>query len=226
MSGHNKWSKIKNQKAGTDKEKGKLYTFHARKIAAALKNKIGLEQAVEAARGASVPKHVIDRALKKNSDAESLKELVYEGLLAGGKIYLMIATKTDNSTRVSNQIRNILEKNGGKLGEPGSVAYMFEKQGIFYVKKSDDNINLILESGAEDYFEEEDEIRVQTDAATLKSVVAFFAIKNVEIFDEEIVYTPLNLLSLDQHDQNQLNEVLSSFDLIDDIQAVYTNAEN
>lgn len=174
MSGHNKWSKIKNQKGEADVEKGKLFTYFARRIALAVKEQKGLEQVLEEARAANIPRHIIDKSLRKNNEEKALEELIYEGFLANGKIGLIIVAKTDNSTRTSNQIRNILDKHAGKFAEPGALNYMFQKQGILYINKSDENEKLILDSGASDYFEEKDEFRVEGEASRLKEITDFF----------------------------------------------------
>lgn len=224
MSGHNKWSKVKGKKEVTDKEKGKLYTLFARRISIALREGKGVDQAVEAAKNASVPRHVIDRALKKNAEGKELKEMEFEGFLLGGKIGIIIIALTESSTRTSNQIRSTLERHGGKFGEPGALAYLFTKKGIFYIERSDANINLCLESGADDYFEEDDEVRVETSAENLKNVADFFKNKRVEFWGEEIIYSPIANVELSEHEKDQLDAVLSSLSLMDDVSEVYTNA--
>jgi YebC/PmpR family DNA-binding regulatory protein len=226
MSGHNKWSKIKNQKASTDKEKGKVYTFYARKIAMAVKTGEGLDQALSQAKAASVPKHVIDRALSKNAEGAELKDMLFEAIFFGGKIGLVITAKTDNNTRTSNQLRNFIEKHGGRMVSPGTLDYLFKKQAVIYISKNAENENLVMESAASDFFEEDDEIRIELDIEHLSSVMSFLKSKNVHVLDEEIVYTPLMLANLNEDEKKHLTDLLSSLEEIDDVENVFSNEQN
>ncbi|HEU4977997.1 MAG TPA: YebC/PmpR family DNA-binding transcriptional regulator, partial [Solirubrobacteraceae bacterium] len=140
MSGHSKWASIKHKKAVVDARKGKLFTKLARAITVAAKEGGGdvegnpaLALAVQKARDASMPKDNIERAIAKGTgagaDAEAFEEVLYEGYGPGG-VALLIDALTDNRNRTGSDVRHLLSKHGGNLGEPGSVAYLFDKKGV------------------------------------------------------------------------------------------------
>jgi len=226
MSGHNKWSKIKNQKASSDSVKAKVYTFYARKIAMAVKEGKGVDQAVDLAKRSSVPKHVIDHALSKSAEGVDLKDMLFEGIMFSGRIGLVITAKTENSTRTSNQVRNVLDKHGAKMTSPGALEYLFKKQAVIYVPKNNQNEEAIMESAASDFFEEDDEIRIELDLEHLSEVVNFLRSKQVEILSEEIIYSPLILEELAEEEQKHLRDIISSLEEMDDVENVFTNEKN
>src|ERR1700712_4952810 len=140
MSGHSKWASIKHKKAIVDSKRGKLFTKLARAITTAAKEGGGdivgnpsLALAVQKAKDASMPKDNIERAIQKGTgagaDAESFEAMVYEGYGPGG-VALLIEALTDNRNRTGADVRHLLSKHGGALGEPGSVSYLFEKKGV------------------------------------------------------------------------------------------------
>lgn len=227
MSGHNKWSKVKGKKEITDKKKGQLYTYFARKITAAVREEKGVSQIVDQARMASVPKHVIDRAIAKATPGtQNLKTVIFEGFLDEGKINVIICAETDNNSRTSNQIKNVFEKHGGKMGSQGSVMHLFSQAGRLYIPNTKENIDLILESPANDYFEEGDEIRIETDVSHLKNVVDFFEEKNIVITGEEIVYEPFLKVEIDENEKMKYDNFVASLNLIEDVTAIYSNVED
>lgn len=139
MAGHNKWSKIKRQKAVTDAKKSSVYTKMAKNIMVAVKTGGGadpatnfrLKAAIDKAKEFGVPKNNIERAIEKGSgkgEGSDLKEITYEGYLPGG-VAVMVFTATDNTNRTLSDVRTIFTKAGGSLGSTGSVAYMFSKEG-------------------------------------------------------------------------------------------------
>ena len=147
MAGHSKWAGIKHKKAIVDARRGKLFTKLARAITVAAKDGGGdpdgnpaLGLAIQKAKDASMPKDNIERAIAKGTgegaDAESFEEVVYEGYGPGG-VALLIEALTDNRNRTGSEIRHLLTKHGGNLGEPGSVAYLFEKTGVIVVDADD-----------------------------------------------------------------------------------------
>lgn len=227
MSGHNKWSKIKDQKLVTDKKKGQLYTYFARKITQAVKEEKGVTQVVEQAKAASVPKHVIDRAIAKATPGgQNLQAVIFEGFLDNGKIHFVISAETDNNSRTSNQVKNVFDKHGGKMGSPGSVMYLFLSAGRIYISNSPQNINLILESGANDYFEEDDEIRVETEVSDIHKVDLYFKDKGVVVLSAEIVYEPIDLIDLTESEKMKYDNFVAALNLIEDVTGIYSNAEN
>src|ERR671935_1978394 len=146
MAGHSKWAGIKHKKAIVDARRGKLFTKLARAITVAAKEGGGdpegnpaLQLAIQKAKDASMPKDNIERAIAKGTgagaDAEKFEDVLYEGYGPGG-VALLIDALTDNRNRTGSEVRHLLSKHGGNLGEPGSVAYLFDKKGVIVVDAS------------------------------------------------------------------------------------------
>src|ERR671915_49384 len=194
MAGHSKWAQIKHKKAATDARRGKLFTKLARAITVAAKEGGGdpntnaaLGLAVQKAKDASMPKDNIERAIQKGvgggADAENWESVVYEGYGPGG-VALLIETLTDNRNRTGSEVRHLLSKHGGNLGEPGSVAYLFDKKGLIVVdaeKYSEDDLMPAIEAGAEDIQDEENVFEVVTDPSSLSAVRAALEEAGIEI---------------------------------------------
>ena len=163
MAGHSKWAGIKHKKAIVDARRGKLFTKLARAITVAAKEGGGdvegnpaLSLAVQKAEDASMPKDNIERAIAKGTgeggDADALEAVIYEGYGPGGVAVLVEAT-TDNRNRTGSEVRHAFTKHGGNLGEPGSVAYLFDKKGVVVVdgeRYSEDDLMVAIDAGAED----------------------------------------------------------------------------
>ena len=161
MAGHSKWAGIKHKKAIVDARRGKLFTKLARAITVAAKEGGGdpdgnpaLGLAIQKAKDASMPKDNIERAIAKGTgegaDAESFEEVVYEGYGPGG-VALLIEALTDNRNRTGSDVRHLLTKHGGNLGEPGSVAYLFDKTGVIVVDAAEhceDDLIVAIDAGA------------------------------------------------------------------------------
>src|SRR4030081_969045 len=162
MSGHSKWASIKHKKAIVDSKRGKLFTKLARAVTVAAKEGGGdidgnpsLALAVQKARDASMPKDNIERAIAKGTgegaDADALEAVLYEGYGPGG-VALLVEALTDNRNRTGADVRHAFTKNGGSLGEPGSVAYLFAKKGTIVIdatRYSEDDLMLAVDAGAE-----------------------------------------------------------------------------
>src|ERR1700761_1743443 len=169
MSGHSKWHSIKHKKAVVDARRGQQFTKLARAITVAaregggdLEGNSGLALAVQKARDASMPKDNIERAIAKGTgegdDASQIKTVLYEGYGPGGDA-LLIEALTDNRNRTGAAVRHALSKHGGNLGEPGSVAYLFDKRGVVVVDASrydEDDLLVAVDAGAEDIVRDED----------------------------------------------------------------------
>jgi len=148
MAGHSKWHSIRHKKGANDKKRGKIFTKHARLIMLAARNgsdpslNSTLRQSIDNAKAENVPNDNIKRAIAKGSsegkDATQLYEVLYEGY-GPDKSAILIEALTDNKNRTFTNIRNIMNKNAGNLGESGSVSYMFEKVGFFHVKVTSNN---------------------------------------------------------------------------------------
>ena len=162
MSGHSKWASIKHKKAATDAKRGQLFTKLARAIAVAAREGGGdpdanytLAAAIEKARGYSMPKDNIQRAIDRGTgagDGGAIERVVYEGYGPGG-VAVLVEALTDNRNRTSAELRNAFDKHGGSLGEPGSVAWQFERKGVITVdgeRYSEDDLLAAIDAGAED----------------------------------------------------------------------------
>ena len=180
MSGHSKWSSIKHKKAIVDSRRGAEFTKLARAVTVAAREGGGdpdgnaaLENAIRKAKEASMPKDNIERAIAKGTgeggDAEAIETVIYEGYGPAG-VAVLVETVTDNRNRTGADVRNLFTKYGGSLGEPGSVAYLFEKKGVIVVDASrytEDDLMVAVEAGAEDISEDEDVFEVITAAGRL-----------------------------------------------------------
>jgi YebC/PmpR family DNA-binding regulatory protein len=228
MSGHSKWHSIKHKKGAADAKRGKVFTKHARLITIAAKNGAdpeinpSLRAAIDAAKADNVPNDNIDRAVKKGagdgSDDVQLFEITYEGYGPAG-IALLIQSVTDNKNRSVSNIRTIMTKNGGNLGEAGSVAWMFEKKGYFLVdlggKDSDEAELEIIELGADDI--------VKSDESMLEVYSApdmFFEVKTgLEKLGFKIIESKLNMIPkniVEITDKSVIEKVLGLIEKLED----------
>src|SRR3954452_3335702 len=183
MAGHSKWAGIKHKKAIVDSRRGKLFTKLARAITVAAKDGGGdpegnprLALAISKARDASMPKDNIERAIAKGTgegaDADALEDVVYEGYGPGG-VAMLVEAVTDNRNRTGSEVRHLFSKHGGSLGEPGSVAYLFDKKGIVVVsadKYSEDDLMVAIDAGAEDVVQDETVWEIVTEPTELQAV--------------------------------------------------------
>src|SRR6478609_2516432 len=183
MSGHSKWASIKHKKAIVDAKKGKLFTKLARAVTVAAREGGGdidgnptLGLAVQKARDASMPKDNIERAIAKGTgegvDADQIETVLYEGYGPGG-VALLIEALTDNRNRTGADVRHLLAKNGGNLGEPGSVSYLFDKTGVIVVdagRYDEDDLMPAIDAGAEDISRDDDVFEVVSEPGDLGRV--------------------------------------------------------
>src|SRR5690242_188876 len=183
MSGHSKWASIKHKKAITDARRGQLFTKLARAITVAAREGGGdpeanytLAAAIEKARGYSMPKENIQRAIDRGTGAAGagaqIERVVYEGYGPGGAA-IMVEALTDNRNRTGADVRHVFDKQGGSLGEPGSVSWVFEKRGVVTVdgeRYSEDDLLAAVDAGADDVTEDGDLLKVTSDPAALAAV--------------------------------------------------------
>src|SRR5579875_1031469 len=188
MSGHSKWASIKHKKAVVDARRGQHFTKLTRAITVAAREGGGdpdgnpsLSLAIQKAKDASMPKDNIERAIQKGTgeglDADAFETVLYEGYGPGG-VALLIEALTDNRNRTGADVRHLLGKHGGNLGEPGSVSYLFDKQGVIVVdagQYSEDDLIGAIDAGAEDIERDEDVFEVVTEPADLGLVRAALA---------------------------------------------------
>jgi YebC/PmpR family DNA-binding regulatory protein len=199
MAGHSKWAGIKHKKAIVDARRGKLFTKLARAITVAAKEGGGdpdgnpaLGLAVQKAKDASMPKDNIERAIAKGTgegaDADALETVLYEGYGPGG-VALLVEALTDNRNRTGSDVRHTFSKHGGNLGEPGSVAYLFDKRGLLVVdanRYSEDDLLPAIEAGALDVAVDDDVFEILTEPGDLTAVRNALAEADVEIESYEV----------------------------------------
>jgi YebC/PmpR family DNA-binding regulatory protein len=236
MAGHSKWKQIKHYKAATDKKRGALFTKLIREITMAAKLGGGdpggnarLRLAIETARGSSMPKENIDRAIKKGTgelEGVDYQEVTYEGYGPGG-VALMIDAVTDNPTRTVAEVRHKMSRGGGTIGTPNSVGWMFEKKGQILVdasaKDEDTMMELALEAGAEDFRREDDQYVIATTPAEFHHVLAALAAKGITVKESELAMVPKNTVTVAGKDAEALLKLLEELDDLDDVQKVWAN---
>jgi YebC/PmpR family DNA-binding regulatory protein len=237
MSGHSKWASIKHKKAIVDSKRGKLFTKLARAVTVAAKEGGGdidgnpsLALAVQKARDASMPKDNIERAIAKGTgagaDTAALETMLYEGYGPGG-VALLIEAVTDNRNRTGADVRHALSKANGALGEPGSVAYNFDKKGVIVVdgeRYSEDDLLVAIDAGAEDIAREDGEAwEIVTEPADLTAVRAALEAAEIEIENAEVTQRPKVLVPIDEETAGKLLRLIDALEDYDDVDAVHAN---
>lgn len=233
MSGHSKWATTKRQKAVVDAKRGALFTKIGNQIAIAARSGTdptmnpSLAMVLEKARLANMPKANIERAIARvaSKEGSALVEETYEGYGPGGA-GIIIEVATDNKNRTMPDVRNTLSKNGGRMADPGSVMFQFERKGVIVISdKGEDALMAALEAGAEDASEEEDGIEIITAASDLMKVRQALIDAGMTITSAELQYIAKNNISVDGENAEKLEKLLDALDDLDDVTAVYTNAE-
>ena len=236
MAGHSKWANIKHRKARQDASRGKVWTKVIREITVAAKDgpdpndNPRLRLALEKANAANMPKDTIKRAIEKGSgtgDTGSLEEIIFEGYGPGG-IAILVETMTDNRNRTVSDVRHAFSKFGGNLGTDGSVSYLFKKLGLIHISKeyTDEKImELVIESGAVDYTEEDEFFEVITDANDFNNVLETFKQKSVRYINAQLTLRAETYINIDQEMSEKVINIMEFMDNLDDVQEVHTNAE-
>jgi len=236
MAGHSKWAGIKHKKAIVDSRRGKLFTKLARAITVAAKEGGGdvegnprLALAVQKARDASMPKDNIERAIAKGTgegvDADQIETVLYEGYGPGG-VALLIEALTDNRNRTGADVRHLLSKHGGNLGEPGSVSYLFDKRGVIVVdagRYDEDDLMPAIDAGAEDISRDDDVFEVITEPADLAPVREALREAGVEFESADMTQRPKSRVPLDEADAAKLLKLIDALEESDDVGAVHAN---
>jgi YebC/PmpR family DNA-binding regulatory protein len=236
MSGHSKWASIKHKKAIVDSRRGKLFTKLARAITTAAREHGGdlegnpsLQLAIQKARDASMPKDNIERAIAKGTgagaDAAAIEDVMYEGYGPGG-VAMLIEAMTENRNRTGADVRHALAKHGGSLGEPGSVAYLFDKRGLIVVdaeRYGEDDLMTAIEAGAEDIAEEDGVFEITTEPATLTAVRAALEEAGVEVQSSDIAWLPKARVPVDEDDAAKVLRLIDALEDNDDVDAVHAN---
>src|ERR1700733_763530 len=238
MSGHSKWAGIKHKKAIVDARRGAQFTKLARAVTVAAREGGGdpesnaaLANAVQKAKDASMPKDNIERAIAKGTgagaDADAIETVVYEGYGPGG-VALLIEAYTENRNRTGADVRHLLSKHGGNLGEPGSVAYLFEKRGVVMVdgaRYGEDDLLVAVEAGAEDIVADDEALEVITAPSELSAVRAAIEGSGVEIESAEVIQRPTTRVELDEATAGRLFRLIEALEDNDDVGAVHANFE-
>jgi len=237
MAGHSKWANIQHRKGRQDKLRSKLFSKLAKEITVAAKmgdpdpdKNPRLRLAVKEAKSQSVPKDVIDRAIKKSmgGDAETYDEIRYEGYGPGG-VAVIVEAMTDNRNRTASTVRSTFSKNGGNLGETGSVSFMFERKGqVLYGAEAGDADTVMMaaiEAGAEDAESSEDGHEIICADTDLNEVSSALEAELGESESTKLIWKPNMTTELDLDGMQKLMKLIEALEDDDDIQRVTANFE-
>ena len=236
MSGHSKWSTIKRKKEKTDAQRGRMFTKLIREITVAARNGGGdqeanprLRAAVQAAKGMNMPGANIDKAIKRGTGelpGVTYEQVSYEGYGPGG-VALLIETLTDNKNRTVADIRHILTRHGGSLGEVGCVGWMFDRRGMIFVRreKADEEklFMIAADAGALDVRLESDSYEVTTSFEGFEKVKKALQVENIEFDQAEFTMVPQTTIKLDGKEAEQMLKLMEDLEDHDDVQKVYAN---
>ncbi len=237
MSGHSKWHTIKHKKGATDAKRGKIFTKMIKEITVAARtgasgdvdSNARLRKAVTDAKAVNMPNDTIDRAIKRGMgelDGVNYDEITYEGYGVGG-VAVLVETMTDNRNRTVAEIRHIFSKNGGNMGESGSVAWMFDKKGYIVVDKAakseDELFEIAIEAGADDMQDEGDVFEIYTTPDTFEAVTDALKSAGIEPQAAEVSMIPQNYIKLEGGDAKSMMKLYDALDDNDDVQKVYAN---
>jgi YebC/PmpR family DNA-binding regulatory protein len=237
MSGHSKWATIKHKKAATDAKRGKIFTRLIKEITIAARSggdpdgNPRLRTAVTAAKGVSMPAANIKNAIMRGTgelEGGQIDEIMFEGYGPGGAAVL-VSVATDNRNRTVSDIRHMFSKNGGNLGEQGSVAWMFERKSQIVIDKElaseDQLMNLVLESGAEDLKDNGDVWEIISDPASHEVVLDAVTKAKIETISAEVAMVPKNVMKLEGKAAQGMIKLTEILEEHDDVQNVYSNFE-
>jgi YebC/PmpR family DNA-binding regulatory protein len=236
MAGHSKWASIKHKKAIVDSRRGKAFTKLSRHITIAAKDGGGdiagnpsLALAVQKAKDASMPKDNIQRAIDKGTgagaDAASYENVMYEGYGPGG-VAVLVEALTDNRNRTGADLRHMFTTAGGNRGEPGSVAYLFDRKGVIVVdgeKHDEDALMVAIEAGADDIEDEDGTFVVVTEPTALPDVQKALDDNAISYSSAELVYRPQVRTPLDEEAAEKLAKLIDALDDNDDVSEVHAN---
>jgi YebC/PmpR family DNA-binding regulatory protein len=236
MSGHSRWSQIKRKKGKTDVQRGKLFSKILREITVAAragggdpKGNMRLKAAIESARGANMPAENVKRAVQKGTGelpGEQYEEVTYEGYAPGG-VAVLLSTLTDNKNRTGPEIRHIFEKQGGRMGTPGSVAWMFDRRGVIQVDaeriKEDDLLEIALDAGAVDVKQIEKAFEITTAPDEMERVRQGLEQKGVPVLEASAAFLPQNTVRVEGKDAAAVLRLIEALEEQDDVQSVHSN---
>ncbi|MBM3157258.1 MAG: YebC/PmpR family DNA-binding transcriptional regulator [Chloroflexi bacterium] len=238
MSGHSKWSKIKRQKGVADASRGQLFTKLAREIGVAVReggpdpqSNFKLRLVVQKAKDSNLPLENIERAIRRASggtDGAALAEVNYEGYGPGGSA-ILIQALTDNRNRTISEIRNILSRGGGNLGESGCVTWLFDARGVIAIDAAKVNAEEValfaIDAGVDDVKVEGNTLEVYTQPQDLEMVRRALELKKIAIASSELSMVPKTLVKLDEKSALQALKLMDKLEELDEVQRVYSNAD-
>ncbi len=233
MAGHSKWANIKHRKGRQDAARGKLFAKLVKAIEAAAREGGGdpagnptLATAIDKAKANSLPNDNIERAIKRGIgevEGASYEEFYYEGYGPGG-VAVYVHVLTDNRNRASSDVRSTFSRNGGNLGEPGSVGYLFEQKGLFLVTGPEDDVVLAaLEAGAEDAEAAGDQWEVTCAPGDFREVKAALEAAGLTIENAEVTQLPKTVVPIDDATAPRVLRLIDALDDLDDVQTVHAN---
>jgi YebC/PmpR family DNA-binding regulatory protein len=236
MSGHSKWHSIKHKKGATDAKRGKLFTKFIKEITVAARTGGGdpdanarLRKAILDAKAGNMPNDTIDRAIRRGTGAEegvNYEEITYEGYGPGG-VALLIESVTDNRNRTVAEIRHMFSKNGGNLGESGSVGWLFEKKGYIVIDKAakpeEELFDIAIEAGADDLREDGDNFEIITSPDNFEAVQTAIKSAGIEPQMAEVSMVPQTYVKLEGSNAQQMLRLMETIEDHDDVQKVYAN---
>lgn len=234
MAGHSKWANIKHRKGRQDAARGKLFGKLAKAIEVAAGEGGGnpdfnptLATAIDKAKAASVPNDNIERAIKRGTgevEGAVYEEIWYEGYGPGG-VALYVQILTDNRNRAASDVRSAFTRHDGSLGEPGSVAYLFNQKGLILAKGTEDEVMLAaLEAGAEDVRDSGDgTFEVVTEPSDMRPIRESLKGSGIDVESADIVQLPMTTVPVEEREAKRLLRLIDSLDDLDDVQTVYSN---
>ena len=238
MAGHNKWSQIKRKKGVNDQARGRMFAKIARELTVAARDGGGdpsfnprLRLALDNARSQNMPKDNIERAIQRGTGdlpGTSFEEITYEGYAPGG-VALYLECLTDNANRTVAELRHLLDKRGGNLGQSGSVAWMFERLGQVYLDAEgcdeEEALEAALEAGADNFEAEDGVFVVTTQPGALHEVQDSLREAGLPVQEAEVAMIPSNTIRVEGREAEKVVALLEAIDEHEDVQKVYTNAD-
>ena len=238
MSGHSKWATIKRKKGALDAKRGKIFTKLIKELTIAAREGGGdptgnprLRLAIDNAKSANMPADNIERAIKKATgelEGVSYVELMYEGYAPGG-VAVLVEVATDNKNRTVAEVRHSFSKNGGSMGEAGSVAWMFDRKGVITMptqgKTEDEILEIILDAGADDLLTIEDIFEIKTAMENFEPVRKALIEKGLTIDNASLQWVAKNLVPVGGEDAEKVIKLIDALEDNDDVQNVFSNAD-
>ena len=236
MSGHSKWHSIKHKKGALDAKRGRMFTKLIKEITIAARIGGGdaegnprLRKAIQDAKAVNMPADNIKRAVQKGTgelEGGQIEEIMYEGYGPGG-VAMLVEVVTDNRNRTVSEIRHVFSKNGGNMGESGSVSWMFHKKGYIGIEKSkadeDTLMTLAIDAGADDFQSDESSYEIYTSPEAFEGVLNAIKGKGIETLSAEVSMIPQTQVKVEGKTAQQVLKLMEALDEHDDVQHVYAN---